>query len=281
MKLPLKFVTITAVIAASATLASCTRNNGPTVTYGPITATGTLIAAENSLIRRGSHLLVMEGVPKYFVESRTQNMSELEGQTVFITGTLEANTTKEDLPVISATSLKRSHGDEDLHRFEIPALNIRLGVPKTWTGTIEKKVAVFMLTGETTPLLTIRLMSGTTLPPGGTSIFLRNRRGIRRDGGRGDIDIFILEKGSIIELLFDPTLQQQLVTEEDRAIVTSQFQRALGTISFLTDKDVLIKTTGSGAGVPCGGSAGVLCQSGYFCNITDTTNQIGQCKERQ
>ncbi len=271
---------IAAVIFYTATFSACTKDAGVSVVYGPASATGTLIPAENSLIRRGSHILVMDGQNKYFVESRSQNMTEFEGQTVFVQGTLEANTSKTDLPVIMATSVKRSHGDEDLHRFEIPVLNIRLGVPKTWAGSIKNNVALFMLPGETNPLLTIRLLSGSALPPGGSSIFLRNRRGTRLDGQGNSTDVYILEKDTIIKLHFDPAMQEQLKSEKDGAVVAAQFEHALSTISFLTDKAVITQATGSGAGMPCGGGAGVLCSSGYFCNITDITNQIGQCKQR-
>lgn len=280
MKTPLKFLTLTAAIMTVATLGACTRDEGPFVAYGPTSATGTLIKAENSLIRRGSHILVVDGEKKYFVESRTQNMSDLEGQTVFIDGTLEQNSVKTELPVLVAATVKRSFGDEDLHRFEIPALNIRLGVPQTWAGSIKNKVATFMLPGETLPILTIRLMSGSSLPPGGTAMFIKNRRGTRIDAQGNAADVFILEKDSVIELHFDPAMQEQLKTEEDGAIVASQFERALATISFLTDKDLVTPTSGSGAGTLCGGAAGILCGSGYFCNITDMENQIGQCKAR-
>ncbi|MBP7114053.1 MAG: hypothetical protein KBA40_01220 [Candidatus Peribacteraceae bacterium] len=281
MKTPLKFLTLSAAILTISLLGACTRDEGPGIAYGPTSATGTLIQAENSLIRRGSHILVVDGEKKYFVESRTQNMSDLEGQTVFIDGTLEQNSVKTELPVLVATTVKRSFGDEDLHRFEIPTLNIRLGVPQTWAGSIKNKVATFMLPGESLPILTIRLMSGSTLPPGGTAIFVKNRRGTRIDAQGNAADVFILEKDSVIELHFDPATQEQLKTEEDGAIVASQFERAISTISFLTDKDVTTPTSGSGAGTLCGGAAGILCGAGYFCNITDIEHQIGQCKERR
>jgi hypothetical protein len=76
-------------------------------------------------------------------------------------------------------------------------------------------------------------------------------------------------------------MQEQLKTEEEGAIVASQFERALGTISFLTDKESSVQKTGTGAGTMCGGAAGILCGPGYFCNITDMTTQVGQCKERR
>lgn len=267
-------------IATLATVSACTRDADPQIVYGPTTATGTLIRAENSLVRRGSHMLVVENAKKFFVESRTQNLTALEGQTVFVQGILEPNTSSSELPVLVAETVKRSYGDEDLHRFEIPTLNLRIGVPKTWAGSISNKVATFMLAGETSPLLTIRLLSGTTLPSGGTAIFLQNRRGTKIAGQGNAVVVYILEKNTVLEFRFDPTLQEQLRTEEDGAIIASQFDRALGTLSFLSDKAPTTKQSGSGAGAMCGGAAGILCGTGYFCNITDSELQIGTCKER-
>lgn len=281
MKTPLKFLTLTVAVTAFAIFGACTRDDVSMTVYGPTSATGTLIRAENSLIRRGSHILVVDGEKTYFVESRTQNLTALEGQTVTAEGTLEPNTSPSDLPVLVAKTVKRSHGDEDLHRFEIPTLNLRIGVPETWAGSISNKVASFMLEGETTPILTIRLMSGSTLPPGGSAMFIKNRRGTRIEGQGNSAVVYILEKNTVIELHFDPAMQEQLKTEEDGAVVASQFERALGTLSFLTDREATVQTTGSGASAPCGGAAGTLCPTGYFCNITDTELQIGQCKERR
>lgn len=280
MKTSVKLLSLTAAFLAAVSFSSCTKERSPSAAYGALSATGTLIRAENSLVRRGSHILVIDGRQQYFVESRTQNMTALEGQTVSVQGTLEENTTP-DLPVIVATSVRPSFGDEDLHRFEIPSLNLRIGVPQTWQGSINNKVTTFLLAGETVPLLTIRRMSGSTLPPGGRSLFIKNRRGTRLDGQGNSSVVYIVEKDSIIELQFDPALQQQLITAEDGAIVASQFERALSTITFLTDKDAAMPTTNSGAGMTCGGAGGILCGDGYYCNIVDLVHQVGQCKERK
>jgi hypothetical protein len=37
--------------------------------------------------------------------------------------------------------------------------------------------------------------------------------------------------------------------------------------------------TGSGAGLPCGGTAGILCPGGFYCDITDVANNVGRCKK--
>lgn len=280
MNISYKFLPLAAVIiTSSATLASC-GDEAATVSYGPVTATGTLIRADVSLVRRGTHLLIIDEQPTYFVESRTQNMTELEGYVVFVDGELRPNTPASELPVLLATTVKRSHGDEDMKRFEIPALNIRLGVPETWEASLQKSIATFRLSGEASPLLTIRLFSGSSLPPGGTPLYVKNRASTKFDREGEGAEVYILEKSTVIHLYFDPASQDQIGSADAAKVLAAQFDRILGSLSFITDKALQPVSTGSGSGMPCGGSAGIVCPQGSYCNITDPVERIGQCRAR-
>lgn len=263
-----------ALIAVSA----CKKTNDPGIPLGPLSATGTLIRADVSLIRRGSHAFVVGGKTVFYVESRTQNLSDFEGRIVSVSGLLEKNTDGNDLPVLVAEQVKGPTANEDLRRFEIPALNLRLGVPESWNGSIKDGTAFFALAGEAESLMTVRQMSGTTLPPG-VPMFIKNRRTTRQDTEQGS-DLYILEKTTVIHIHFDAATQKQLTTKEEADIVAAQFQRVLSTISFITDRDAVTPATGSGSGAICGGPAGIVCEAGYFCNITDFESRIGQCRKR-
>ena len=72
---------------------------------GEQTVTGILELTELSFVRRGTHMLYMDGVPVYYVESKVVNLSAHEGKSVELTGTLERNTDKNDIPVLVVTSL--------------------------------------------------------------------------------------------------------------------------------------------------------------------------------
>lgn len=248
---------------------------------GPTTATGTLIGADVSLIRRGTHVLVVDGERAFYVESRTQNLQEFEGQTVTVEGNLAKNTVQDELYVLEATSVKRSHGDDDLKRWDIPAIGIHLNAPVAWTPSIQGSTANFMLLGETVPLLTIKLVSGSTLPPG-TSMYISNRRTTRVDGEAEDTEVFILEKSSIISLQFSPSSQNQVTRPEEAQVLRAQFDRMLSDITFLIDKKLpSTQTGGTMGGTACGGTAGILCPAGFYCDINDPVNRIGQCKARK
>ncbi len=269
-----------ATFAVVLSLTACKQDTQPMVKYGSTTATGTLISANVDLVRRGTHILMVDNVKTYYVESRTHNLTQLEGQIISITGNLEPNTVKTELPVLVAETITGGVGDEDLHRYEIPSLNIRLGAPKTWTAEIVGTVATFRLPNESDPLLAIRRLSGSTLPPGGAQIYVKNRKGSRFNNGSGMIDTYILEKDTLIQFHFDPATQKKVKTPEHGALLGAEFERVLSTISFLTDKELAPTQTGSGATTICGGAAGLLCPSGTFCNITNFESREGVCKKR-
>ena len=262
-------------------LVSCGKDTlQPNVHYGPASATGTLIKADLSLTRRGTHLLIVKGERTYFVESRDVNLSEFEGREVGIGGTLEPNTTPSDLPVLVAKSIKASLGDEGLHIWEIPVLNLSIKAPKPWIGKIEKKVATFSLQGEALPILTVKLLSGSTLPQG-SSFYVQNRRATRTKPSAGGVqEVYILEKDSVISLQFDPTEQKTLKTLDETRVLEAEFEQLLSDLKFISDSKFTGTKTGSGSGVPCGGGAGILCAPGFYCAIMDSANQIGECRKR-
>lgn len=265
--------------ASLAFLGACTKDH-PTIPYGPLTATGTLLPTDVSLVRRGTHLLSVNGKSEFYVESRSQNLQEFEGQTVTVEGILEPNTGKNDLPVVLLTSVKRAYGDEGLHIWNIPALNVRIIAPDNWQGKIEKGVATFSLPGESSSLLTVQHLSGSTLPQG-SSFYIKNRRATRTEDSLSTVqEIFVLEKDSIISFVFDPSTQESLETADEGKIAEAQFERLIADIVFLSDEKFTQQVTGSGSGTPCGGPAGLLCPGGYYCDINDAAMQIGKCRKR-
>lgn len=270
-----------------ALLTSCTRGSPPVpVKTGPASATGTLIPAEVSLTRRGSHALVVSGKTQFFLESKNENLQEFEGQTVFVSGNLEPNFRPEDLPVLVVERLRASRGQEPLHDWDVPALNLRIRAPETWGATIEKGVVSFMLPGEESPLLIVSLTSSGSLPTG-TPIFVAGRRGVRTTPEKGTVqDVYFSDKDVSVRFHFDASLQRSVQRVEEGQILLTQFENLLASASFLSDRSSSSSPTpsltGTGAatgGTPCGGSAGVLCPTGFFCDITDTVENIGRCRQ--
>lgn len=247
---------------------------------GPVSITGSLIPAELSLVRRGTHLLLVNGEKTYYVESKTVNLVDLEGQTVHVEGNAELNSDKKDIPVLIATTVTAAMGDSTLHEWEIPALDLKLSVPAVWRASIQKNVVKFLLPSEKVPLLTVSLMSGSVLPSG-TPYYLSGHRAVHvlsESGSTAAESIVVQDKGFLLQFHFDASTQQSVTRLEDAKLLQSQFRSALSTLSFLSDRSLNSSLSGSGAMIPCGGPAGILCPQGSFCNVTDFELRIGSCK---
>jgi hypothetical protein len=62
----------------------------------------------------------------------------------------------------------------------------------------------------------------------------------------------------------------------------AEFRRFLQSVIFQKKSSSSAATTMSGsnasAGIPCGGTAGILCPAGQYCEITDSATNIGRCR---
>lgn len=273
------FIPIIAACAGIVIFSACKQSPVTTYVYGPTTATGTVMRADVSLVRRGTHALTMNDSKVYFLESKTVDLRSFEGQTVSVSGTLEPNATDNDLPVLVVTLAQRVIGKEDLHVWEIPVLGIRLSAPLSWGGDIRNAQATFGLSGEGRPLLIIERSSGAVLPEG-IPLYIQNRRGVEVRDGTIAKQVYILEDGMILRLRFDPSSSDRVRTLEEGEILLAQFEALLSSIRFIKDGGTQPILTGSGSGAPCGGPAGILCPAGSYCNILDPVNQVGKCKTR-
>ena len=260
--------------------ASCTNKPPNLAPLGPISATGTLIPSEVSLIRRGTHILLIRGMKAYYVESKTENLVDYEGQTVHILGVAEENTPRDDLPVLVVTKLTSAGDSGKTHAWEVPALDIRIVTPENWVASIQKSVVTFTAERESRPLLTVRLSESGSLPPGGRQEYLAGHRAVRMEpiGMKGTIDVYVQGKEHALWFHFDATSQSGISTIEELKLLQGAFDHSLSTLQFLSDQRDNTVSTGSGAMEGCGGFANVLCPQGSFCNIVNEETKMGTCR---
>ncbi len=260
-------------------LTACQKTSVNQLPLGPITATGTLVPAEVSLLRRGTHILLIKGQKSYYVESKTEDLVSREGQTVYVEGIAESNTTKDDYPVLVLQSLQSVKGDSGLKVWNIPALDIRLQAPIAWTASIQKSVASFSLPEETSPILTIGISGSGSLPARGNQYYLSGRRTVRIDDASGEkADVFLEENNHILNLRFDLSLQESVVSIDDRKLLMNQFDYVLNSMKFLSDKEVGSSSSEDSIATQCGGEANVVCPVGSFCDVTDLETKMGRCR---
>ncbi|OGJ63159.1 hypothetical protein A3A67_01625 [Candidatus Peribacteria bacterium RIFCSPLOWO2_01_FULL_51_18] len=270
-------ISVAILISALIFLSSCT--NKPPIDFriGPAAATGTIIPVEVSLVRRGTHALAIDGETKFYLESKIENLRSYEGLSAFVRGRIETNVRSEDLPVMVVDFVKTAYGQESLHIWEIPALDLRIKAPDSWDAKIEKGIVTFYLKNEPRPLIVVSKTSSGSMPPG-SSIYIAGRRAVRATQENNTVrDIYVEDSDSVINFHFDVSAQNSVKRVEEGQILISQFDNLILSLGFLSDKNTPEPSAGSGSSVPCGGSAGILCGAGYFCDITDTVENIGKC----
>jgi len=279
MQLKLKIFNIF-VLAPALTLAlfSCTQSGEtpPDITtlYGPYTATGTITATEASLTRRGTHILLVQGRPLFYLESKTVNLSEFEEKQASVQGELMANTKVELLPVIvvSTVTAVKTSAEEVLESYTVPVLALSLKAPKTWKSTLAGGRLSFTAPMEETPFIAIEKSTLQVLPEG-VPIRIGGRNGVRtveKDAHR----ILVMGEGdSIILFTFGPKGPES-TNLRDAFYTMLQSVHFTGASSSRSSSESEFK----GSKQPCGGSAGVLCPSGEFCDVREMDTGIGVCR---
>ncbi len=270
-------VIFTGIFATLMFSAGCTTKLPDQAPLGSISATGSLIPADISLIRRGTHILLVNGKKAYFVESKTENLVDFEGQTVHILGRAEENSVKNELPILIVTTLTSVQGGT--HTWEIPALDLRIAVPELWKASMQMSIVHFVLPSEEIPLLTVTLAGSGSMPMKAAAYYLTGHRALRSVSATGGtIDVFIQNRSSVLHLHLDTASQKSMQNVDDIKELERAFENALERLQFLSDSEKMTTLSGSGIPPPCGGPANIVCRAGYFCDVTDAEAKIGVCR---
>ncbi len=268
---------ITRIVAISMTtfiglalLNGCTKEPEVVLPTGPQTLSGALSPVDLSLTRRGTDVLRQNGRDVYYVESSVVNLRSFEGMDVTITGTLEINSDPKALPVLVATDVRRI--EQPSHPWSVPALKLTFSAPLAWNGEVFDDGIKFTETGSISPLLTIYKSSFSTLPTG-TPLVVGGQRAVRVMTASGTV-VYIQNGSQIVAITIDQTLNDPAKKEPVQSVL-----QLLKTIVFTSNaSSTLSSGSGSLSGTPCGGPAGILCEQGSYCAVTDTTIGSGICR---
>lgn len=252
---------------------SCTSRVLPTLPDGEQTVAGILKAAELSAVRRGSHIIEQEGVDVYYAESSLVHLREYQDKHVTLRGHFEYNTDPEDLPVFVVDSIVDV--EETVKEHVLSRISVRFKAPVHWKLTEADGRYIFTTEGNEDPLLTVWQEPGDTLPEGGVPIVIDASRATRLVDELTNAQLIAVRHGdAILMLRFTPGKR----ITADR--LYEDFVQLLKTVELLSTKEATQPVIGTGAlSSPCGGTAGILCPSGYFCEIQDFTENIGRCRK--
>lgn len=239
--------------------------------------TGTLLPAEIQALRRGTHLLTVDGQRLCFVESTTINLRSFEGKKVVIRGVFELNTDPALLPVLVTQDVTAV--EQDLQSLSLPAFGLTGNMPRSWIEATQKDSTVLLLEGTASPLVTIALKKQAPLPPNGVPFLISGHHAVRQTATGTFGEVTSVERDDdLIVIVFSPPQE-----EKDLALLRAQWGAFLTSLSFGSVSSSGAQQSSAGAsqasfGQPCGGTAGILCPAGQYCAITDMTENVGRCR---
>ncbi|MBU2213999.1 hypothetical protein KKC44_01180 [Patescibacteria group bacterium] len=260
------------VACISSLLAGCGEPELPPLPKGEQIVSGILFPAQLNLVRRGSHVLKQDGIDIYLVESTMVNLRSFEQKTVILKGVLERNTDTSDLPVLVVTEVKSD--DSENQTWSYPTLGLTFKAPLEWKAQTTEDGVQFTVEGSPKPVLTIYSEGEDLQLSTGFPVLISGERAVRRiDEETGAESVTIEREGTFLTLLFsanDHPSSQELKQE---------WLSLLRSIE-LSFKGTVKPPTGTGASVHCGGSAGILCPDGFYCNVTNLEENIGVCRKQ-
>lgn len=255
-------------------LSACGQKPQQQLPAGNFSFTGSLVQAELSLSRRGTHILRQDGHDAYYVESTKVNLRDFQGMDVVVTGHLEQNTDPTAQPVIVADTVLLVQVPS--RTWVIESLNMTFNAPLQWNGTVFTDGLSFSETGSSVSILKMYKASIAQLPTG-TPLIVGGQGAVKVDIASGEV-IYVQNGGAIIAIQATPSLTVSTSVERQ------DFERVLQSISFSGGSS---SSFGSGAMIPtgsgslngnaCGGVAGILCPAGSYCEITDRGTGVGVC----
>lgn len=239
-----------------------------TIQYGARSEEGVLTGTGISLIRKGTHVFELADGSQFYVQSNSIELDAYSGQRVRITGRVEPNVSTAYFPLFVVDTLEPLEQKETLEEWSVPALGLTLSAPKSWHATVTNGVLLFDLPPSSSPLLIVKKF--TDAIPNGDSVRVGAKSGTKVVTEKGQ-DVYVRGISGSILLQFTPPITET-------GTLALQFNDLLKTVRFTVNYTSSVRT-GTGGVLNCGGSAGVLCPAGSYCDIQDPVTSSGICRK--
>ncbi len=274
---PRQCAALACMLLVSLAFVACDREpTNTTLPTGTQTLTGALLPTEISLLRRGTHMLQIDGKDTYYVESNRVSLRRYEGKNLVIEGTLQQNVDPSFLPVLVAERVVAVL-EESLKEWKLPSLTLTISVPETWNGSVADGEAIFSIPGSVDPIIRITERPKEDIA-GGVPIVIDKARAIRvANETLGGETVYLTRGDKQLVFVFNPLASDRPDAQYEmwllimKSITLGQSQQTTSTNTSTG--------TGSVTGTPCGGTAGILCPKGSYCDITNLQENIGVCRK--
>ena len=266
----LRFCHLLGFVSCFLFLVSCSQDSKvPVLPEGEQEVTGLLLPADISPVRRGSHVLEQDGIVVTYIETPSVALMPHNGNTLTLKGVFEHNTDPTDLPVFVVSELVEVIAT---HRsVHIEPYSLSLSIPLSWERTPENGEIAFTDPAVSQSVLRIERRSASSLAAPASLIV----------DGKPALQTTDEETGVVtVTIQQTDTRQIVLVTSvSQEGLTVDAWQRILDSVSFKRQQSSSSsqKSLGELTGIPCGGPAGVLCPTNYYCEVVDTSDDVGVC----
>lgn len=296
---------------------ACVQPPLPTIPEGMHSFTGVLLPTSLSLTRRGTHIIQVDDLPLYFVESQNVSLHSYEGRFVAVRGVIERNVDPEELPVLVAEDIRQVL-DPSLREWTAPVLGLSLQIPRDWSAVNDHRGLKLFLPetgalvveafGEQSADLPYDMRTAALRTPSPDAdvapILIGSTRAVRmlehgtgvqrisflhentatppapRSPGEGGNPIPPTESGAIVHDVLTFVYTPLPDTPEELDAV---FLSIIHSIAFSGQRAASSASNSvvppPDAGNACGGPAGILCPAGAYCEVTDLATNIGRCRK--
>lgn len=252
-------------------------NGQAVLPQGPQVMTGVLRSAPLSLARRGTHLLRTNSGDVAYVESTSALLRSFEGLEVTVHGVFEPNSDPSALPVIVASDVTLVQPPSRL--WTVASLSLSFEAPLSWEGNVFDDGMKMVAAGVVGPVLLIYKTGSAQLPAGTVFQVGGHRASFVREAESDTV--FVQNLQEVIAFSFDSsTARDSLILPPQHLLLLRSVRFSGLNVSSAQGRSATPSASvGTGTlGAPCGGSAGVLCPEGSYCEITDRAEGIGQCR---
>jgi hypothetical protein len=241
--------------------------------------TGTLLPADISLLRRGTHVLQVDGKDVYYVESETTNLRRYERKPVVLEGTLSANVDPSFLPVLEVSRVVDVL-EQQTKEWSVPALGLALRAPETWEATVGDQSIALRAPGSTASIMKVERMEKSPIDLlNAMPTVVGTARALRVSNEQSGAETVVLERSSdVLVFSFTPEIPEQAERLRQDWLAILETIRLQSSDNPQNSSIAPVTGTGTALGTPCGGPAGILCPPASYCDITNLQENIGVCK---
>lgn len=253
------------------------QTEAPELPLGAVELTGTIAPLALTPQSKGTHYFHLDGSGSYVAKSAIVNLRKLEGKRVVVSGEAVKNIHSVPPYVLTVHSITEILNEQLVAR-KLDDLDITMLLPESWVQKYSpQQYSYYALTNEDEPILTVDI-SSEPLPNIGELLLVNNTKAVFTTLSTHEFMVRFLVESTVVQLHFTYP-ETSLNASEQVKVIAESIVIANKSSSSSIKEDA--ESTGSSSSLPtiyCGGVAGILCPTNFYCDIQDAKSNSGICR---